>query len=223
MAENTKASEELEIANFTGSGNFYTSAGEEVNYTNGLRLNAKFSDKELKDSGKYYVSIDAFGGTINGKAKLTLESKTEEFKTIDLTKYTPVREGYTFNGWKAKKDGSGDKIEYIYWRIWDKNEETDKKFEKDTLIKEESGYERYKNVTLYASWTKNSETPDQSKDTVKKIESTGNTKANIEFSKEINKNYKLEIKKVEVIEKLANKDVKFIAAISTIAIVNKKK
>lgn len=301
MAENTKASEELEIANFTGSGNFYTSAGEEVNYTNGLRLNAKFSDKELKDSGKYYVSIDAFGGIVNGKAKLTLESKTEEFKTIDLTKYTPVREGYTFkgwdldgkiitsidssyfansdcvtvtatytqdtfkgdgivlilnanggtidgktsnkydylgggnsgtdmsllpyvpvregytfNGWKAKKDGSGDKIEYIYWRIWDKNEETDKEFEKDTLIKEESGYERYKNVTLYASWTKNSETPDQSKDTVKKIESTGNTKANIEFSKEINKNYKLEIKKVKVIEKLANKDVKFIADINVL-------
>lgn len=98
----------------------------------------------------------------------------------------------------------------------DKNEETDKEFEKDTLIKEESGYERYKNVTLYASWTKNSETPDQSKDTVKKIESTGNTKANIEFSKEINKNYKLEIKKVKVIEKLANKDVKFIADINVL-------
>lgn len=99
MAENTKAGEELEIANFTGSGNFYTSTGEEVNYTNGLRLSAKFSDKELKDSGKYYVSFDAFGGTINGKAKITLESKAEEFKTIDLTKYTPVRKGYTFKGW----------------------------------------------------------------------------------------------------------------------------
>ena len=45
MAENTKASEELEIANFTGSGNFYKSTGEEVKYTNGLMLNAKFSDK----------------------------------------------------------------------------------------------------------------------------------------------------------------------------------
>ena len=301
MAENVKASEELAIADFTGNGTFWTSTGKEINYTNSLTLNAKFSDKELKDSGKYYVTFDAFGGTINGKAKITLESKVTEFKTIDLTKYipvrkgytfkgwdldgkvvtsvdtsafaknvaidltatytqdtfkgdgivlilnanggtidgktsnkydylgggnsgtnmsllpyVPVREGYTFNGWKAKKDGSGDKIEYIYWRIWDKNEETDKEFEKDTLIKEESGYERYKNVSLYASWTKNSETPDQSKDTVKKIESTGNTKANIEFSKEINKNYKLEIKKVEVIEKLANKDVKFIADINVL-------
>ena len=99
MAENTKASEELEIAKFTGSGNFYTSTGKEVNYTNGLTLSAKFSDKELKDSGKYYVTFDAFGGTINGKAKITLESKVAEFKTIDLTKYTPVRKGYTFKGW----------------------------------------------------------------------------------------------------------------------------
>lgn len=72
MAENTKASEELEIAKFTGSGYFYTSTGKEVNYTNGLTLSAKFSDKELKDTGKYYVTFDAFGGTINGKAKITL-------------------------------------------------------------------------------------------------------------------------------------------------------
>ena len=302
MAENTKASEELEIANFTGSGNFYTSTGEEVKYTNGLMLNAKFSDKELKDSGKYYVSFDAFGGTINGKAKITLESKAEEFKTIDLTKYTPVRkgytfkgwdldgkivtsinssafakdaainltatytqdnfegdgivlilnanggtidgktsskydylgggnsgtsmsllpyipvrEGYTFNGWNSKKDGSGDKIEYIYWRTWDKNEETDKEFEKDTLIKEESGYERYKNVTLYASWTKISGEPEQpAKETVKEIESTGETKAKIEFAKEVSKDYKLDIKPVEVKKDLTSKNVKYVVDINVL-------
>lgn len=28
-----------------------------------------------------------------------MESKVTEFKTIDLTKYTPVRKGYTFKGW----------------------------------------------------------------------------------------------------------------------------
>ena len=300
MAENTKASEELEIANFTGSGNFYTSTGEEVKYTNGLMLNAKFSDKELKDSGKYYVSIDAFGGTINGKAKITLESKVTEFKTIDLTKYTPVRkgytfkgwdldgkivtsvdtsafaknvaidltatytqdtfkgdgivlilnanggtidgkasnkydylgggnsgtamsllpyipvrEGYTFNGWNSKNDGSGKNYKYMYWRLWDKEGATE--FEKDTLIKEESGYERYKNITLYASWTKNAGTTEKPvKETVKEIESTGETKANIEFENEINKNYKLDIQKVEVNTELANKNVKFIADINVL-------
>ncbi len=302
MAENTKASEELEIANFTGSGNFYTSTGEEVKYTNGLMLNAKFSDKELKDSGKYYVSIDAFGGTINGKAKITLESKVEEFKTIDLTKYTPVRkgytfkgwdldgkivtsinssafakdaainltatytqdifngngivlklnanggkidgkesnsydyiggnnsgtsmsllpyipvrEGYTFNGWNTKKDGSGEIYKYVFWRFWDKDEKTDKEFEKDTLIKEESGYERYKNVTLYASWTKISGGPEQpAKETVKEIESTGETKAKIEFAKEVSKDYKLDIKPVEVKKDLTSKNVKYVVDINVL-------
>ena len=302
MAENTKASEELEIANFTGSGNFYTSTGEEVKYTNGLMLNAKFSDKELKDSGKYYVSFDAFGGTINGKAKITLESKAEEFKTIDLTKYTPVRkgytfkgwdldgkivtsinssafakdaainltatytqdifngngivlklnanggkidgkesnsydyiggnnsgtsmsllpympvrEGYTFNGWNTKKDGSGEIYKYVFWRFWDKDEKTDKEFDKDTLIKEESGYERYKNVTLYASWTKNSGEPEQPvKETVKEIQSTGETKAKIEFAKEVSKDYKLDIKPVEVKKDLTNKNVKYVVDINVL-------
>lgn len=302
IAENTKASEELAIANFTGSGYFYTSTGEEVNYTNALTLSAKFSDKELKDSGKYYVTLDAFAGTINSKAKLLLESKVSEFKTIDLSKYipvregytfkgwdldgkivtsvnssafakdasinltatytqntykgdgivlvlnanggtiegkesnkydylggensgtdmsllpyVPVREGYTFNGWKAKKDGSGKNYTYIYWRIWDKNEETDKEFEKDTLIKEESGYEWYKNVTLYASWTKKSgETEQPSKETVKEIQSTGETKAKIEFAKEVNKDYKLDIKSVEVKKDLTDKSVKYVIDINVL-------
>lgn len=302
MAENTKASEELEIANFTGSGNFYTSTGEEVKYTNGLMLNAKFSDKELKDSGKYYVSFDAFGGTINGKAKITLESKAEEFKTIDLTKYTPVRkgytfkgwdldgkivtsinssafakdaainltatytqdtfkgdgivlilnanggkindkesnsydyiggsnsgttmsllpympvrEGYTFNGWNTKKDGSGEIYKYVFWRFWDKDEKTDKEFDKDTLIKEENGYERYKNVTLYASWTKTSGEPEQPvKETVKEIQSTGKTKGKIEFEKEVSKNYKLDIRPIEVEKDLSDKNVKYVVDINVL-------
>lgn len=300
MAENTKASEELEIVNFTGSGNFYTSIGEKVSYTNGLTLNAKFSDKELKDSGKYYVSFDAFGGTINGKAKITLESKAEEFKTIDLTKYTPVRKGYTFkgwdldgkivtainssafakdaainltatytqdtfvgddrvlilnanggtidskasnkydylgggnsgtamsllpyipvregyifNGWNSKKDGSGDNFKYIYWRLWDNDGKAD--VEKDTIIKNELGAEYYQNVTLYASWTKISGEPEQpAKETVKEIKSTGETKAKIEFAKGVSKDYKLDIKPVEVRKDLANKNVKYVADINVL-------
>lgn len=302
MAENTKAGEELEIANFTGSGNFYTSTGEEVNYTNGLALSAKFSDKELKDSGKYYVSFDAFGGTINGKAKLLLESTASEFKTIDLTKYVPVRKeytfkgweldgkfvtsidssyfanrdcitltatytqdtfkgdgivlilnanggkindkesnsydyiggsnsgttmsllpympvraGYTFNGWNTKKDGSGEIYKYVFWRFWDKDEKTDKEFDKDTLIKEENGYERYKNITLYASWTKTSgETEQPVKETVKEIQSTGKTKGKIEFEKEVSKNYKLDIRPIEVEKDLSDKNVKYVVDINVL-------
>ena len=300
MAENTKASEELEIANFTGSGNFYTSTGEEVKYTNGLMLNAKFSDKELKDSGKYYVTFDAFGGTINGKAKIILESKAEEFKTIDLTKYTPVRkgytfkgwdldgkivtsinssafakdaainltatytqdtfagddrvlilnanggtidgkasnkydylgggnsgtamsllpyipvrEGYTFNGWNSKKDGSGKNFNYIYWRRWDKDDKDDLK--RDTIIKNTLGAEYYQNVTLYASWTKISGEPEKPvKETVKEIQSTGETKAKIEFAKEVSKDYKLDIKPVEVKKDLTSKNVKYVVDINVL-------
>ena len=300
MAENTKASEELEIANFTGSGNFYTSTGKEVNYTNGLTLSAKFSDKELKDSGKYYVSIDAFGGTINGKAKITLESKVEEFKTIDLTKYTPVRKGYTFKGWdldgkivtsinssafakdaainltatytqdtfdgtdrvlilnanggtidgktsnkydylgggnsgtamsllpytpvregykftgwNIKKDGSGKNYTYIYWRRWDKDDKED--LNRDTVIKNALGAEYYQNVTLYASWTKTSGKPEKPvKETVKEIQSTGKTKGKIEFEKEVSKDYKLDIKPVEVKKDLTKKNVKYVVDINVL-------
>ena len=295
--------EELKIEDFSWSG---TSGN--TSYTNGLDLWAKFSDKLLQGSGTYYLTLDPFAGKINGQSNIRLTSKSTEFKTVDLTKYTPVRDGYTFkgwdldgkyvtsidssyfancdcvtvtatytkdtftgdgivvilnanggtidgkesnkydylsggnsgtsmsllpyipvrkgytfNGWNAKKDGSGDKFKYIYWRVWDKNEETDKEFEKDTLIKEESGYERYKNVTLYATWTKDAETPDKpvtpeqpAKDTVKEIQSTGETKVSIEFANEVSKNYKLDIQKLEINKELADKDVKFIVDINVL-------
>ena len=290
-----KANEEIAITDFSWSGNI----GGEA-YTNGLTLYAKFSDKVLQGTGTYYLTLDAFAGKVNGQSIVNLTSKSTEFKTIDLTKYTPVREGYTFkgwdlngkivtsidssyfangdcitvtatytqdtfkgdgivlilnanggtidgkasnkydylgggnsgtamsllpyipvregytfNGWNSKNDGSGKNYKYMYWRLWDKEGATE--FEKDTLIKEESGYERYKNITLYASWTKNAGTTEEPvKETVKEIESTGETKANIEFENEINKNYKLDIQKVEVNTELANKNVKFIADINVL-------
>ena len=292
-----KTNEEIAITDFSWSGNF-----EGKTYTNGLTLYAKFSDKLLQGTGTYYLTLDAFAGKVHGQSIVNLTSKSTEFKTVDLTKYTPVREGYTFkgwdldgkivtsidssyfanrdcvtvtatytqdtfkgdgivlilnanggtidgkafnkydylgggnsgtnmsllpyipiregytfNGWNTKKDSSGENYKYVYWRFWDKNEETDKEFEKDTLIKEESGYERYKNVTLYASWTKISGEPEQPiKETVKEIQSTGETKAKIEFAKEVSKDYKLDIKPIEVKKELADKNVKIIADIKVL-------
>ena len=300
--KNEKAGEELPLTDFTGTGSFYTSTGEEIKYNKGLILVAKFEGKALNETDNYYVTLDAFGGTVDGKAKILLQSKSTEFKTVDLTKYTPVRkgytfkgwdldgklvtsvdagafareavvnltatyskdtfdgdgivltlnanggqlngkesdtydyvggrdsgasmsllpyvpvkDGYTFNGWNTKKDGSGKNYKYVYWRIWDKNEETDKEFDKDTLITYESGYERYKNITLYASWTKASGKPENpAKETVKEIQSTGDTKAKIEFAKEVSKDYKLDIKPIEVKKDLADKNVKFIADINVL-------
>ena len=293
-----KSNEEIAITDFSWSGEL----AEGETYTNGLTLYAKFSDKVLQGTGTYYLTLDPFAGKVNGQSIIKLTSKSTEFKTVDLTKYIPVREGYTFkgweldgkivtsidssyfakrdcieitatytqdtfkgdgivlklnanggkidgkesnsydyigggnsgttmsllpyipvregytfNGWNTKKDGSGENYNYVYWRFWDKNEETDKEFEKDTLIKEESGYERYKNVTLYASWTKISGKPEQPvKETVKEIQSTGETKAKIEFAKEVSKDYVLDTKKVEVKKELADKNVKYVVDINVL-------
>ena len=94
-----KVEEELSIEDFITAGNFYTSTGEEIKYTNGLVLEAQYTGKALNETGKYYLILDAFAGTLNGKSQLRLEKKSTEFKTIDLTKYVPVREGCTFIGW----------------------------------------------------------------------------------------------------------------------------
>lgn len=126
---------------------------------------------------------------------------------MSLLPYTPVREGYTFNGWNTKKDGSGEILKYVYWRFWDKENETD--VEKDTLIKEDNGYERYKNVTLYASWTANN-------DTVKEIKSNGLIKAIVNFDKGIDKNYTLDIKEIEIVKQLKEKNVKFLVDINVL-------
>ena len=280
-----KESEDIAITEFSWSGEVVGGT-----YTNGLTLYAIFSDKPLQGTGTYYITLDGFAGTINGKKIVKLTSKSTEFKTVDLTKYTPVRkgytftgweldgkfvtsidssyfanrdcitltatytqdtfsgegivlklnanggklngkeinsydyiggensgttmsllpyipvkEGYTFNGWNTKKDGSGEILKYVYWRFWDKENETD--VEKDTLIKDDNGYERYKNVTLYASWTANN-------DTVKEIKSTGLIKAIVNFDKGIDKNYTLDIKEIEIVKQLKEKNVKFLVDIN---------
>ena len=280
-----KVSDDIAITDFKWSGDL---GGEP--YTNGLTLYAKFSDKVLQGTGTYYLTLDSFAGKVNGQSIMKLISKSTEFKTVDLTKYipvregftfngwelngkivtsidssyfanrdcititatytqdtfngdgivlklnanggkingkesnsydyiggsnsgttmsllpyTPVREGYTFNGWNTKKDGSGENYNYVYWRFWDIDEKTDKEFEKDTKIKEENGYERYKNITLYATWTKNNE-----------IKNNGDVKASVTFEKEFDNDYVLDIKKVEVSKNLSDKNVKYIVDINVL-------
>ncbi len=295
----TKVAEELPLSDFTSTGNFWLNDGN-VEYTNGLTIYATFSDEALKGTGTYYLTLDGLGGDINGKKEITMTSSSSEYQTVDLTKYTPVRDGYTFvgwdldgkyvtsvpadcfkekdvvtvlatytkntfdndgivltlnanggqlngkesntydyvggrdsgasmsllpyvpvrdgytfNGWNTKKDGSGDNYKYVYWRIWDNNEETNKEFDKDTLITESNGYVRYKNVTLYASWTKTSGEPEKPvKETVKVLRSTGEIKTIVEFADGISKDYRLDVQEIEVSKELADKNVKFIAAIN---------
>ena len=309
----TRVPEDIPLSDFNSEGTFWANDGE-VAYTNGLTIYATFSEEVLKGTGTYYLTLDGVGGKVNGKYEMTLTSSSSAYQTVDLTKYTPVRdgytfvgwalngefvteisadcfkesdavkvlatytkntfdndgivvtlnanggqlngkesntydyvggrdsgalmsllpyvpvrEGYTFNGWNTKSDGSGTMETYIYWRIWDNNEETNKKYDKDTLITEESGYERYKNVTLYASWTKNNSTPTKpenpnpttpitppASETVNKLESTGEINAVIEFPDGINKDYKLDIREVEVKKELADKNIRFITDINVL-------
>lgn len=224
----TRAPEDIPLSDFNSEGTFWVNDGE-VDYTNGLTIYAAFSEEALKGTGTYYLTLDGLGGTVNGKYEITLTSSSSEYQTVDLTQYVPVREGYTFNGWNTKKDGSGKNYKYVYWRFWDNNEETNSKFDKDTLITEDNGYVRYKNVTLYASWTKNNDVPENpgkpepptpitppASETVNKLESKGETNAVIEFPDGINKDYKLDIREVEVKKDLADKNVKFIADINVL-------
>lgn len=302
FSDTSKADDEIPISNFTSSGNLYLNDGTEVKFNNGFFLYGVFSDKPLKGTGTYYLNLDAFGGTVKDKSVYQITSKSNEFKTVDLTKYeperkgctfkgwdlngkyvnkitaadfadrdsvtviatyttnegfddskihvtldanggtidgkksakynylgggnsgtsmsllpyVPVRNGYTFNGWNAKKDGSSKNCKYLYWREWDKENwgnDRESEFERDGLITEDSGYERYLNLTLYATWTKDASTPD---DTVKVIESNDGIKGSIEFAEGVDSNYKLIINNVDVNKDLADKNVKFIADINVL-------
>lgn len=303
FSDTSKADDEIPISKFTSYGNVYLNDGTELEFKNGFSLYGVFSDKPLKGTGTYYLNLDAFGGTIKDKSVYQITSKSDEFKTVDLSNYVPtrkgcnfigwdlngkyvnkitaadfadrdsvtvtatyttnegfddskihvtldanggtidgkksakynylgggnsgtsmsllpyvpVRNGYTFNGWNAKKDGSGKNCKYLYWREWDKknwdNDDRESEFERDGLITEDSGYERYLNLTLYATWTKDASTPD---DTVKVIESNDGIKGSIEFAEGVDSNYKLIINNVDVNKDLADKNVKFIADIKVL-------
>ena len=84
----------LSIDKFKKSGDI---SGEE--YENGYTLVAKFSDQELKDTGTYYITLDGFAGTLQGKKKLRLTYDADQFSTLDLSEFQPERKECNFVGW----------------------------------------------------------------------------------------------------------------------------
>lgn len=171
-----------------------------------IEITATYTQNTFKGDG-IVLKLNANGGKIDGKESNSYDyiGGSNSGTTMSLLPYAPVREGYTFNGWNTKKDGSGENYNYVYWRFWDIDEKTDKEFEKDTKIKEENGYERYKNITLYATWTKNNE-----------IKNNGDVKASVTFEKEFDNDYVLDTKKVEVSKNLSAKNVKYIVDINVL-------
>lgn len=71
----------------------------ETSYTKGKTIYALFTGKEITQADTYRLLLDCFGGKINDKDKVMLESKEDEFQTIDLSKYTPKRDDCEFCGW----------------------------------------------------------------------------------------------------------------------------
>ena len=85
---------ELSSKDFISEGKF-----GETSYTKGKIIYALFTGKEITQVDTYRLLLDCFGGKINDKDKVTLESKEDEFQTIDLSKYTPKRDDCEFCGW----------------------------------------------------------------------------------------------------------------------------
>lgn len=47
----------------------------------------------------FYLFIDGVGGKVNGEDKILISQNADDFTTVDLSKYTAVRDGYKFCGW----------------------------------------------------------------------------------------------------------------------------
>lgn len=85
---------ELSAKDFISEGKF-----GETSYKKGKTIYALFTGKEITQVDTYRLLLDCFGGKINDKDKVMLESKEDEFQTIDLSKYTPKRDDCEFCGW----------------------------------------------------------------------------------------------------------------------------
>ena len=171
------------------------------------RLNNSNLPKEDRPFS-YVLTLNANGGTIEGK-------KFKQYDNLDggnsenampIFHYIPERKGCTFKGWNTKKDSSGTLCTLIHWSSWKANNKVE--FERDSLI--ESGTV-YKNITLYATWEG---TPIESETTTFPSRKESEIEGSLTFEEGRDENYTLDIKKIEIPENLANKNVKFMVDIN---------
>ena len=131
-----------------------------------------------------------------GKLITTFDNnKTYTYELALVTSATGSDEGWIF-GSHTKLKINGQEVGYVYL-----SEDNPQSFDVKTKI----------------AITPTSAKPEQPvKETVKEIQSTGETKAKIEFAKEVSKDYKLDIKPVEVKKDLTNKNVKYVVDINVL-------
>lgn len=159
--------------------------------------------------------LDANGGTIEGKKSKEydyLGIRGNNSKAMPIFHYIPKRTGYNFKGWNSKKDGHGKNYDLLpdsYWRN-DKEPEL-----KKGSLKDDGKY--YKYLTLYANWD-----PISGGDGIdgppKEIPTRNESelKGSVIFEEPRDKDYKLDIKKMEIPEGLTDKNVKLVVDINLI-------
>ena len=177
----------------------------------GVDEKGRLNNPALKEDDRphsYVLTLNANGGKIDGK-----ESKQYDYlggansgTSMPIFHYIPERKGYTFKGWNTKKDGSGTFCTFMYWGSWRADDK--KEFERDSLIE---SMKVYKNITLYATWE---ETPTEFEGTTFPSRSESEIEGSLTMEEGTDGNYTLDIKKVEIPENLASKNVKFMVDIN---------
>lgn len=126
--------------------------------------------------------------------QITAFESGKEYKYI---LYFKSAEGYTFTrDTKLKINGK-----YYNYTVSD--------WEKETDINEfQTTWRMYPDLIMIPTSSK------PSQDNVKEIESTGDIKAKVKFEEEVSKNYKLDIKQIEISKKLSDKNVKYLVDIN---------
>ena len=131
-----------------------------------------------------------------GKLITTFDkNKTYTYELALVTSATGSDEGWIF-GSHTKLKINGQEVGYVYL-----SEDNPQSFDVKTKI----------------AITPTSTKPEQPvKETVNEIQSTGETKAKIEFEKEVSKEYELDIKPVEIKKDLTDKNVKYVVDINVL-------
>ena len=144
------------------------------------------------------TSVDWFNdadhiGYLGGKL-ITAFDKDKTY-TYELALVTTAEGGEKwFFGQNTKLKINGQEVGYVCGSSYD-----------------EQSFDVTTKITITPTPTK----PEQPvKETVKEIQSTGKTKGKIEFEKEVSKNYKLDIRPIEVEKDLADKNVKYVVDIN---------
>lgn len=177
----------------------------------GLLNNPNLEKSDRPNS--YALILDANGGTIDkaiSKGYDYLGGRNSGTRMY-VFHYIPEREGYKFTGWNSKPDGLGKKCDFVYWKDWSVDPNSNSEYVREDLTKDES---RYKNLILYATWEKISENEDQSKEIFTREESE--LKGSLKTDWEIDENYMLDIKKTEIPEGLENNDIKLVLDINVL-------